>query len=75
MAQWVVVQGQVKLAKKSKNTPTCSGPQTKNRFFSILSRRLAESEDCLDSSLAQSGGKLERCKLAPKFWRARDLKG
>jgi len=26
MAQWVVVQGQVKVAKKSKNTPTCSGP-------------------------------------------------
>jgi len=29
----------------------------------------------LDSSLAQSGGELQRCKLAPKFWRARDLKG
>jgi len=39
MAQWVGVQGEVKVAKKSKNTPTCSGspsePQTKNenRFF------------------------------------------
>ena len=38
--------------KKSKDTPTCSGspsePQNENRFFSILSRRLAESEDGLD---------------------------
>jgi len=39
MAQWVGIQGQVKLAKKSQNTPTCSGPasetQTENekRFF------------------------------------------
>ena len=37
MAQWIGVQGQVKMAKKSKNTPTCSGPpiepQTENRFF------------------------------------------
>ena len=39
MAQWVGVQGQLKVAKKSKNTPTCnrppSEPQTKreNRFF------------------------------------------
>jgi len=34
MAQWVVVQGQVKVAKNSKNTPTCSDPpsepQTEN---------------------------------------------
>jgi len=67
--------------KKRKNTPTCSGPpsepqtENENRFFSISSRRLAESEDGLDSSLAQSGGELQRCKLAPKFWRTRDLKG
>jgi len=80
MAQWVGVQGQVKVAKKSKNTPTCSGPpcepqtENENRFFSISIRRLAKSEDGLDSSLAQSGGELQRCKLAPKFWRARDLK-
>jgi len=46
MAQWVGVQGQVKVAK-----------------------------DGLDSSLAQSGGELQRCKLAPKFWPALDLKG
>ena len=39
MAQWVVVQGQVNVAKKSKNIPTCSGPprephtENENRFF------------------------------------------
>jgi len=39
MAQWAVVQGQVKVAKKSKNTPTCSVPssepqtENENRFF------------------------------------------
>ena len=37
MAQWIVVQGQVKVAKKSKNTTICSGPpsepQNENRFF------------------------------------------
>jgi len=60
--------------KESKNTPTCSGApselQTENEnrfFFFISSRRLAESEDGLDNSLAQSGGELQRCKLAPKF--------
>ena len=70
MAQWVGVQGQVKVAKKSKNTPTCNKPQNKNRFFSISSRRLAESKYGLDSSLAQSSGELQRCKLVPKFWDA-----
>jgi len=39
MAQWVVVQGQVKVAKKSKISPTWSGPpsepqtENKNVFF------------------------------------------
>ena len=37
MAQWVGVQDQVKVAKKSKNSPTCGGrprePQTKNEKF------------------------------------------
>jgi len=74
MAQWVVVQGQVKVAKKKAKTPPLaavppanSKPKTKIVFFSISSRRLAESEDGLDNSLAQSGGELQRCKLAPKF--------
>jgi len=66
--------------KKQKHPHLQRSPQrTPNRkrkpFFSISSRKLAESEDGLDSSLAQSGGELQRCKLAPKFWRARDSKG
>ena len=81
MAQWIGVQGQVKVTKKSKNTPTCSGPtsepqtENKNCSFSISRKRLAESEDGLDSSLAQSGGELQRCKLAPKFCWAWDSQG
>ena len=80
MAQWVVVQGLVNVAKKKQKHPHLQrSPQRtpyrkrKSFFLSISSRRLAESEDGLDSSLAQSGGELQRCKLAPKFWRGRDL--
>jgi len=49
MGQWVGTQGQVKVAKKCKNTPTSdvtpSKRQTKNKkiFFSMSTRRLAES--------------------------------
>jgi len=31
MVQWVVVQGQVKVAKKKQNTPTCSGPPSEHQ--------------------------------------------
>jgi len=64
MAQWVGAQGRPKVAKKSKNTPTCGGPprepQTKNKknFFSISTRRLAESVESLNSSLALAAGDL-----------------
>jgi len=73
--------GPGKGGQKSKNTLTCSGPlsepqpKTKTFFFQFQAEDFAESEDGLDSSLAQSGGELQRCKLAPKFWRTRDLKG
>ena len=66
--------------KKAKTPPLAAvppanpKPKTKNVFFSILSRRLGESENDLDSSLAQSGGELQCCKLAPKFWQAWDSK-
>jgi len=81
MAQWIGVQGQVKVVKKKqKHSHLQRSPQwTPNRkrkpfFFSISSRRLAESEDGLDSSLAQTGGELQHFKLAPNFWRAWDSK-
>jgi len=50
--------------KKSKTPPRVAvppanpKPKTKNVVFSISSRRLAESVDGLDSSLAQSAGEL-----------------
>jgi len=61
MAQWVGAQGQVTVAE---NTPTCGVPpenpplKTKIFFFSILTARLAESVEGLNSSLAQSPGEL-----------------
>jgi len=64
MAQWVGVQGQVKLPKKAK-TPALEAvplenpkPKTKKSFFSISTRRLAESVEGLNSSLSQSPGEL-----------------
>jgi len=81
MAQWVGIQSQVKVAKKNQKHPHLQRSlqrtpnQKRKPFFSISSRRLAESEVGLDSSLAQSGGKLQRCKLVPKFWRTPDVKG
>jgi len=61
MAQWVGAQGQVNVAK---NTFTCGVPPRKppteneNFFFSILTTRLTESVEGLNSSLAQSPGEL-----------------
>ena len=75
MTQWVGVQGQVKVAKKRKNTPTCSGPptepqtETENSFFSISSRRLAESENGLDSSLANRVASYSIANLHQNFGR------
>jgi len=47
-------------------------PKTKNVFFSISTRRLAESAEGLNSSLAQSPGELQDCKSLEKKWRMRD---
>jgi len=64
--------GPGKSGQKSKNTPTFSGPpanpkpKTKILFLSISSRRLAESVDGLDSSLAQPHGELWDCKILQK---------
>jgi len=64
MGQWVGAQDQPKAAKISKTCllgdVTSKNPPTENkkRFFSILTTRLAESVDGLDSSLAQSPGEL-----------------
>jgi len=79
MGQWVGGQGQVKVAKKCKNTSTCDVPpskrQTKNKFFFSLSTRgLAESVEGLNSSVAQAAGDLWPKKCEPLYWLARSLK-
>jgi len=64
MGQWVGAQGRPKVAKISKTCTLCDvtfrNPPTENeqRFFSILTMRLAESVDGLDSPLAQVPGEL-----------------
>jgi len=78
MAQWVGAHGRPKVAKKRKNIPTCGGPprepQTENEiFFSILTRRLAESVEGLNSSLAAGDSCPKDCE--PIYWLARSLKG
>jgi len=64
MGQWVGAQGRPKVAEISKTCLLCDvasrNPPTENekRLFSILTTRLAESMNGLDSSLAQSPGEL-----------------
>jgi len=64
MGQWVEAQGWPKMAKISKTCPlrevTSRKPPPKPNivFFSILTTRLADSVEGLNSSLAQSPGKL-----------------
>ena len=81
MAQWVGVQGRPRVAIKSKNTLTCSGPprepQTANEklFVSISTRRLAESVEGLNSSLALASGDLWPKTCGPIYRPALSLKG
>jgi len=81
MAQWVGAEGRPKVAKKSKNTPTCGGPprepQIENEkfFFSISTTRLAESVEGLNSSLALAAGDSWPKNFEPIYWLARLLKG
>jgi len=75
MAHWVGAQGQAKMAKITQNTPTCDvspqklKPKTKN-FFLILTPRLAESVEGLNSSLALATGDLWPKKGGPIYWLA-----
>ena len=57
MAHWIGIQGQSKFVKNSKTCPLCDltkrKPHTQIKyFFKIETRRLAESVDGLNSSLA-----------------------
>jgi len=62
MAHWISAQGQLKLVKSSKTCLLCDvtkrkPPPKSNNFFKIETRRLAESVDCLNSSVAIAAGK------------------
>ena len=63
MGQWVGAQGRPKVTKISKTYPHCDvtsrkpPPKTKNFFF-MSTRRLAESAEGLNSSLALAAGDL-----------------
>jgi len=64
VGQKVGAQGRPKRPKFPKHAfsvtspPEIPPPKTKNVFFSVLTARLAESVDGLNSSLAQSPGEL-----------------
>ena len=64
MAHWDGAQGQEKMAKITQKHPYLWRSPQKNSnpkqkfFFSILTTRLAESVESLNSSLAQWSGKL-----------------
>jgi len=80
MGQWIGAQGQVKVAKKMQKLPICdvspSKRQTKNKFFfSMSTRRLAESVGGLNSSLALAAGNLWPKKGKPIYWRFMAKKG
>ena len=77
MAHWDGAQGQPKMAKITQTSllmtfpPENLQPKTK-KIFSILTTRLAESVEGLNSSLAQSPGELYDCKALQEKWGTRD---
>jgi len=83
MGQWVGAQGPKpsKGGQKNAKTPPLVTfppenvkPKTKT-FFSMSTRRLAETLEGLNSSLALAAGDLWPKKGKPIFWLARSLKG
>jgi len=59
-------------------SPRGKPPRKSNIFLKIKIRRLAESVNGLNSSVAIVASELlllNRLKTAPKFWRARDSNG
>jgi len=79
MAHWDSAQGQAKIAKITQKHPYLwrSPQKTSNSkwktFLSMSTRRLAQSVEVLNSSLA--AGDLWPKKGAPICWRAQSLKG
>ena len=79
MGQLVGAQGQVKVAKKMiKHSHLWRSPQQTPKqklFFSMSTRRLAESLEGLNSSVALADGDLWPQKGEPIYWLVRSLKG
>jgi len=81
MVQWVEAQARTKVAtKKQKHPHLWRSPQrTPNRkrkiFFSASTRRLAESVEGVNSSLALAAGDSWPKNCEPIYWLARSLKG
>jgi len=79
MAHWIGAQGQVKLAKKTQKhlhlwRPPQWTPNPKRKtFFSKWTRRLAESVEDLNNSLALSVGKLWLNKVSTTIVALRSL--
>jgi len=81
MGQWVGAQSQVKVAKKMQKYPhlwrsTQRTPNQKQKnFFSMSTRRLAESVKGLNSCLALAAGDLWSKKGESIYWLTQSLKG
>jgi len=81
IGQWVGAQGQAKVAKKMQKHPHLwrypqrTPNQKRKIFFSMSTRRLAESVECLNSSLGLAAGDLCPKNCEPIYWLARSLKG
>jgi len=76
MAHWIGAQGRVKVAKKTQKHPHLlssppENPKLKAKiFFPISTRRLAESVDVLNCSLALAADDLWPKKCEPLQWPA-----
>jgi len=72
--------GSDKIRQKGKNAPTCDVPQTakEKKIFSISTRRLSESVECLNNCRAQSASELwivMELKVWSKKWPLWTLEG
>ena len=81
MGQWVGAQGQVKMVKKMQKhrhlwrSPQQTPNQNQKNFFSSSTRRLAESVEGFNSSLALAAGNLWPNKGEPIYWLTWSSKG
>jgi len=79
MACWIGAQSQVNSAKNGKTPPLVTSPTDNHKaktefFFSIGTKRLPESVEGLNSSLALAAGEFWPKKYRPLSWPARALK-